>query len=170
MYMDSSTKTLATKPPGGDLARLRQRAVDQRFRASVAANTRAALTRILPPLVATGLLLVIWQALCSSPGATLPPPLKVLADTWELIIDPFFDRGAIDKGLFWHLYASLKRVAIGYALAAVVGVALGVLVGQSTLAFRGLDPLFQVLRTVPPLAWLPISLAAFRQADPSAIF
>jgi nitrate/nitrite transport system permease protein len=72
--------------------------------------------------------------------------------------------------MFWHLAASLKRVALGYSLAAVVGVALGVLIGQSSLAYRGLDPIFQVLRTVPPLAWLPISLAAFKQADPSAIF
>jgi nitrate/nitrite transport system permease protein len=45
-----------------------------------------------------------------------------------------------------------------------------VLIGQSTLALRGLDPIFQVLRTVPPLAWLPLSLAAFKNAEPSAIF
>jgi nitrate/nitrite transport system permease protein len=49
-------------------------------------------------------------------------------------------------------------------------VALGALVGQSQWAMRGLDPIFQVLRTVPPLAWLPISLAAFRDSAPSAIF
>ncbi len=87
-----------------------------------------------------------------------------------LIVDPFFDKGNLDKGLFWHIFSSLKRVAIGFSLAAIVGIALGVLIGQSTLAFRGLDPIFQVLRTVPPLAWLPLSLAAFRNADPSAIF
>src|SRR5262249_49135331 len=149
---------------------LKRVTIDRTRLRAIASAARGLTARVLPPLVAITLLLVVWQALCSSPGATLPPPLKVLCDTWELIVDPFFDRGAIDKGLFWHLYASLKRVAIGYALAAVAGIALGVLVGQSTLAFRGLDPLFQVLRTVPPLAWLPISLAAFRQADPSAIF
>jgi nitrate/nitrite transport system permease protein len=65
---------------------------------------------------------------------------------------------------------SLQRVAIGFGLAAVVGIALGSLIGQSIWAMRGLDPVFQVLRTVPPLAWLPISLAAFRDASPSAIF
>jgi len=94
----------------------------------------------------------------------------VLRDTWELIADPFFDRGGIDKGLFWHLSASLQRVALGYVLASVAGVALGTLVGQSVWAMRGLDPIFQVLRTVPPLAWLPLSLAAFRDGQPSAIF
>jgi nitrate/nitrite transport system permease protein len=87
-----------------------------------------------------------------------------------LIFDPFFDRGGIDRGLFWHLSASLQRVAMGYAMAAVAGVALGTLIGQSMWAMRGLDPIFQVLRTVPPLAWLPLSLAAFRQGHPAAIF
>ena len=70
----------------------------------------------------------------------------------------------------WQLLASLERVAYGYALAVVVGVALGVLVGQSTWAMRGLDPLFQILRTVPPLAWLPLSLAGFKDSHPSALF
>ena len=55
-------------------------------------------------------------------------------------------------------------------LAVIVGVSLGVLVGQSTLAMRGLDPIFQVLRTVPPLAWLPLSLAGFQDSQPSALF
>jgi nitrate/nitrite transport system permease protein len=125
---------------------------------------------VLPPafVIATGL--VLWEMLCRNAGATLPPPSKVLDDTWELIIDPFFDRGGLDRGLFWHMSASLQRVAIGYALASAVGVLLGTLVGQSTWAMRGLDPIFQVLRTVPPLAWLPLSLAAFRNGQPSAIF
>lgn len=127
-------------------------------------------SRVLPPLLFLALAFVIWEIACSSPKATLPPPSKVVADTWELIIDPFFDKGGLNKGMFWHLASSLKRVAVGFAIAASVGIALGVLIGQSTLAFRGLDPIFQVLRTVPPLAWLPLSLAAFRHADPSAIF
>jgi nitrate/nitrite transport system permease protein len=126
--------------------------------------------RVVPPMVVIALTLLVWELLCRKAGATLPPPSRVLNDTWELIVDPFFDRGGLDKGLFWHLSASLQRVALGYALACLVGVALGTLVGQSTWAMRGLDPIFQVLRTVPPLAWLPLSLAAFRNGQPSAIF
>jgi nitrate/nitrite transport system permease protein len=125
---------------------------------------------VVPPVVVIALLLVIWELLCRRAGSTLPPPSRVINDTWELIVDPFFDHGGLDKGLFWHLSASLQRVALGYALASLVGVALGTLVGQSTWAMRGLDPIFQVLRTVPPLAWLPLSLAAFRNGQPSAIF
>jgi nitrate/nitrite transport system permease protein len=136
----------------------------------ILARTGAVTTHVLPPLIVIALTLLVWELLCRRAGATLPPPSRVLADTWELIVDPFFDRGGIDKGLFWHMSASLQRVAFGYALAAVAGVLLGTLVGQSTWAMRGLDPIFQVLRTVPPLAWLPLSLAAFRNGQPSAIF
>lgn len=125
---------------------------------------------VAPPIVVLAIALAIWELLCRRTGAALPPPSRVIKDTWELIVDPFFDHGGIDKGLFWHLSASLQRVALGYALACVAGVALGTLVGQSTWAMRGLDPIFQVLRTVPPLAWLPLSLAAFRDGQPSAIF
>jgi nitrate/nitrite transport system permease protein len=127
-------------------------------------------SRVLPPLITLILIVGLWQFLCSSPGSSLPAPSKILSSSWELITNPFYDRGNLDKGLFWHLLASLKRVAVGFSLAASIGIALGVLVGQSVMAHRGLDPIFQVLRTVPPLAWLPLSLAAFRNADPSAIF
>ena len=126
--------------------------------------------RILPPVVCIAVLIGLWELLCSQPGASLPPPSVVVTKSWELIVNPFFDRGGLEKGMFWHLIASLQRVGIGFVLAAVAGIALGVLIGQSTLAMRGLDPLFQVLRTIPPLAWLPLSLAAFRDKDPSAIF
>jgi nitrate/nitrite transport system permease protein len=138
--------------------------------ARIAAAVRRLAARVLPPLVVIALALLVWEIACRKAGATLPPPSRVVNDTWDLIVDPFFIRGGIDRGLFWHLAASLQRVALGYALASVAGVALGTLVGQSVWAMRGLDPVFQVLRTVPPLAWLPLSLAAFRDGQPSAIF
>jgi nitrate/nitrite transport system permease protein len=131
---------------------------------------RGFMTHVVPPLIVIGILLIIWQMLGSRPGAALPAPSKVVQDTWELIVHPFYDHGGNDVGIAWQLLASLKRVAYGYSLAVIVGVSLGVLVGQSTWALRGLDPVFQVLRTVPPLAWLPISLAGFRDGHPSAIF
>ncbi|MFG1428924.1 nitrate ABC transporter permease [Xanthobacter sp. VTT E-85242] len=125
---------------------------------------------VVPPFIVLVLLVGLWQVLCSSPTSPLPAPSSILQNSWELISNPFYDRGGLDKGLFWHILASLQRVAIGYSLAAVAGVGLGTLIGQSTWAMRGLDPLFQVLRTVPPLAWLPLSLAAFRDGQPAAIF
>jgi nitrate/nitrite transport system permease protein len=69
-----------------------------------------------------------------------------------------------------QIAASLGRVAIGFFLAAIVGIGLGILIGSNSFMYDALDPIFQVLRTIPPLAWLPISLAAFRDSQPSAIF
>jgi nitrate/nitrite transport system permease protein len=131
---------------------------------------RETAVRVVPPLIVVALMLLFWELVCRRAGSTLPPPSRVYKETKELIFDPFFDHGGIDKGLFWHLSASLQRVALGYSLAAITGIALGTLVGQSMWAMRGLDPIFQVLRTIPPLAWLPLSLAAFRDGQPSAIF
>lgn len=130
---------------------------------------QALVQRVLPPVVIIALLGALWELLCSSPAPCCRPS-QVLRDTWELIANPFYDHGGNDVGMAWQILASLERVAYGYALAVVAGIALGVLVGQSTWAMRGLDPVFQVLRTVPPLAWLPISLAGFQDSAPSAIF
>ena len=125
---------------------------------------------LVPPIIVLVALLAVWEIATQGVDSSLPPPSKVLKDTWPLIIDPFFDNGGTDVGLFWQIAASLERVATGFSLSAIAGIALGVLIGQSTFAYRGLDPIFQILRTVPPLAWLPISLAAFKDSDPSAIF
>lgn len=133
-------------------------------------RTRQAIVSVLPLTISLVVLGVIWQIACDHPTATLPAPTKIWADCHELILRPFYIRGGLDRGLGWHLIASLQRVAGGFSLAVVAGISLGLLLGTSQLAMRGLDPIFQVLRTVPPLAWLPLSLAGFREAQPSAIF
>jgi len=125
---------------------------------------------LVPPIIVIALMLVVWQVACSSPTSSLPPPSQVWNEAYDLIAHPFFDNGPQDIGLAWRVLISLQRVAMGFGMAAVVGVALGALVGQSVWAMRGLDPVFQILRTVPPLAWLPLSLAAFRDSNPSALF
>lgn len=130
----------------------------------------AAARNIVPPLVVVLMILGVWQLACSHPGASLPAPSQIWTDSADLITSPFFNNGPQDIGLAWRVLISLERVAIGFGLAALVGVILGAVVGQSVWAMRGLDPIFQVLRTVPPLAWLPLSLAAFRDSNPSAIF
>lgn len=128
------------------------------------------LPELIPPAIAIAIFLVVWQLFSWTPGATLPGPIKVIQDTWILIFWPFYDRGGIDKGLFWQIFASLQRVAISYSLAAVVGIGLGILIGTNKIMSKALDPIFQLLRTVPPLAWVPISLAALRQNEPAALF
>jgi nitrate/nitrite transport system permease protein len=126
--------------------------------------------RLVPPLLVIGVALICWQLACSAPGSSLPPPSQIWTESGELITNPFYDYGQGDVGLAWRILSSLQRVAIGFGLAAFVGVLVGAVVGQSVWVMRGVDPIFQILRTVPPLAWLPLSLAAFRDSNPSAIF
>lgn len=128
------------------------------------------MVRVIPAVIVISLLVGLWQITCSRPDSNLPSATTVFEETRYLIENPFYDNGGTDVGMGWQLLASLKRVAIGYSLAVIAGVALGILVGQSVWAMRGLDPLFQVLRTVPPLAWLPLSLAGFQDSQPSALF
>ena len=125
---------------------------------------------VVPPLLTLLAILGLWQAAIGDSYGGLPSPVQVWTDSKDLILNPFFDHGGVDKGLFWHVLTSLKRVGVGFSISAICGVMLGVLIGSNRWAHRGLDPIFQVLRTVPPLAWLPISLAAFREAQPSALF
>ncbi|WP_084627559.1 nitrate ABC transporter permease [Elstera litoralis] len=151
---------LPSTPPGLTLPRL----------PAFAAIGKSVAARVLPPLVMLVVLIGLWELAASGPKAALPSPSLIIQQSFDLIVDPFYDRGGLDKGLFWHILASLTRVGQGFAIAAVVGILTGVLLGQSQMAMRGLDPLFQILRTIPPLAWLPLSLAAFRDSNPSAIF
>jgi len=134
---------------------------------------------VLPTAFMLAFLLAFWTLACG-PESALPGPSRVWAESHDVIMHPLKGvefHGLIpdiqdggDVGIGAHIMKSLGRVLKGYTLAAIVGVALGMLVGTNKYAFRALDPLFQVLRTVPPLAWLPISLAIFQQAQPSAIF
>jgi len=129
------------------------------------------ISKVLPPLFGLFIFLMLWELLCLIPSFQLPGPIETIRETWDpFIIHPFFDNGDSDKGLGWQILTSLGRVALGFSLAAIVGVVSGILIGVNKFLYNAVDPIFQVLRTVPPLAWLPISLAAFQQANPSAIF
>ncbi len=127
---------------------------------------------VLPYLVCIGGFLLVWQALSLILGTgRLPGPINVITDTWDPYINqPFFDNGGTSKGLGWQILISLQRVALGYGLAAIVGIAIGGLLGLNRFIGKGFDPVIQVLRTVPPLAWFPISLMVFQNANTSAIF
>jgi bicarbonate transport system permease protein len=127
---------------------------------------------VLPPLIGIFSFLILWQ-ICSMTGLIkLPPPSSLWTDerTRVYLMYPFFDRGGTDVGLFWQAVASLQRVLIGYSLAAFVGIGVGIIIGLNSFWNKALDPLFQFLRTVPPLAWVPLALAALQQNQPAALF
>lgn len=127
---------------------------------------------IMPPLVGTLAFLLLWQLISMSGVTRLPGPLTLFTDqrTRDLLFYPFYDLGGLDKGLFWQTGASLWRVAQGYTLAAIVGISVGVLVGMYPVLDKALDPLFQFLRMIAPLAWVPIALVTLQQPERAAIF
>ncbi|MFN4264220.1 MAG: nitrate ABC transporter permease [Aquabacterium sp.] len=127
------------------------------------------LLQILSPIAGLALLVGIW-ALLTMKSTTFPTPLA----TWEaavaLFSDPFYSNGPNDQGIGWNILFSLKRVAMGFGLAALVGIPLGFLIGRSQIASSMLNPIISLLRPVSPLAWLPIGLLVFKSADPAAIW
>lgn len=127
---------------------------------------------LIPPIIGIAAFLLVWQLFSSSGLTRLPGPLSLWTNqrTRELMLYPFYDRGGLDKGLFWQTLASLGRVAQGYTAAAVVGISVGVMVGTNPWLNKATYPIFQFLRMVAPLAWVPIALVALQQNQPAAIF
>jgi nitrate/nitrite transport system permease protein len=122
-------------------------------------------------LVGSAIVLVaLWQAAVMAVGESLPGPRATSATLWAMLSDPFYDRGPNDKGIGLQLFASLRRVFLGFALGTVVAVPLGVLLGGSRIARRVIDPIVQVLRPVSPLAWFPLGLVALSSAPYAAVF
>ena len=130
---------------------------------------REFMSGVLPPLIGIALFIGFWAAV-SSQTQYLPGPTAVWTAAVELFADPFYKHGPNDVGVGWLLLHSLQRVAIGFGLAAAVGIPLGFMIGRFAFMNRATAPIIGVLRPVSPLAWLPIGLATFQAADPSAIF
>ncbi|MBW4520402.1 MAG: nitrate ABC transporter permease [Scytolyngbya sp. HA4215-MV1] len=124
---------------------------------------------LLPAFGFIGVLL-LWWVIASARSELIPTPPQALAANWDYILHPFYQRGPGDLGIGWLLLASLRRVLLGFGLGAIVAIPVGFLVGMSRSAMLALNPIIQVFKPVSPLAWLPIALAIFNLADPSAIF
>ncbi len=123
--------------------------------------------RLVPALLGMGLLIVVWQiAALNSKG--FPTPLSTLDSAITLFADPFYNAGPNDQGIGWNVLASLQRVAVGFGLAAIVGIPAGFLIGRFTFLARMFNPLVALLRPVSPLAWLPIGLLLFQKAEPAS--
>jgi nitrate ABC transporter permease subunit len=120
---------------------------------------------LIAPIVCTFIFLALWQIIFNAPDTKMPGPIKVISQTGGAIVNGFGE-----GGIWLQLFESLKRVAVGYTMAAVIGVGVGVAIGVNRFLRLGFDPLIQILRTIPPLAWLPISLAIFQDGKPAAVF
>ncbi len=126
--------------------------------------------KILAPIAGMALLIGIWGLLTMKGDSSIPTP----KDTWDaavvLFSDPFYNNGPNDQGIGWNVWYSLKRVAMGFGLAALVGIPMGFIIGRFSFVSSMLNPIISLLRPVSPLAWLPIGLLVFKSADPAAIW
>ncbi len=106
----------------------------------------------------------------SAGASALPTPAAVGRVILGHLADPFFDKGPNNKGIGIQLGYSIARVFVGFAIAVIVAVPLGFLIGMSPLLHRALDPFIQVLRPISPLAWMPLALYTIKDSALSAIF
>jgi nitrate/nitrite transport system permease protein len=110
-----------------------------------------------------------WAAI-SRYGGRIPDPLTVGAAAAKIFADPFYSKGPNDQGIGWNVLSSLKRVGIGFGLAALVGIPLGFMIGRWRFLSGMAAPIIALLKPVSPLAWLPIGLLIFKAANPAAIY
>ncbi|MFM0199586.1 ABC transporter permease subunit [Paraburkholderia fungorum] len=99
-----------------------------------------------------------------------PSPAEFAHEAARQLAHPFRDNGPNDKGVGIQLGYSLVRVAAGYAIALLVAVPLGFVIGMSRLAFLAFNPFIQVLKPISPLAWMPIALYTIKSSSASAVF
>ena len=116
----------------------------------------------LPAIAVMAVLIAVWWcAVIATHSLIFPTPWAVVTGTWELI----------ENGTLWqHISASVMRVAIGFGLAVCVAVPLGLWMGWMRGAYRTLNPLFQILRPISPIAWIPIAILWFGVGDASPIY
>jgi len=129
----------------------------------------AVVQRVVPGIVGILLFLLLWQGVAQWVG-NFPGPAKVWDSAVKLFSDPFYQKGPNDQGIGWNIISSLKRVGIGFGLAALVGIPLGFVIGRFATMDRMTAPIISILRPVSPLAWLPIGLMVFKAANPAAIW
>ncbi|WP_088142281.1 nitrate ABC transporter permease [Achromobacter xylosoxidans] len=129
----------------------------------------SALRAVVGPVAGFALFVLVWQVV-----AMRIPEIPTPGVTWraavELFSDPFYDNGPNDKGIGWNLLASLQRVAVGFGLAALVGIPAGFAIGRYAAVRAMFSPIVSLLRPVSPLAWLPLGLLLFKAANPAAIW
>jgi len=114
------------------------------------------------PLVAAALVLAIWHYSVVFTGTKVfPSPMNVKAGVVELL----------RKHVLWaDIGDSLRRVAIGFSAAVLIGIPLGLMLGWTPAANQVVNPVLQILRPISPIAWIPVAIIFFGIGDRAAIF
>lgn len=156
--LDAISRPPLTSLPAGQGA--------QSARASWRERLRDPLLAIIFPIV----VLLFWHlASYGRQYSLIPPPSDVARSLYDLAFGGIYD-DAYSRTLHVHLLASLSRVYGGFAIAALLAVPLGLLIGRISIVRRLLDPTLQVLRPIPVTAWLPLSMIIFGLGPRSAFF
>jgi nitrate/nitrite transport system permease protein len=124
---------------------------------------------VLAPMVGLAAFIALW-ALVAKQGGRLPGPEVVWSAALQIFSDPFYSKGPNDQGIGWNVLMSLKRVGIGFGMAALVGIPLGFMIGRFRFFSGMAAPIIALLKPVSPLAWLPIGLLLFKAANPASIY
>jgi nitrate/nitrite transport system permease protein len=156
-----------TKAP--DRPRRSERLANQGYRIGTRSRINAWLLKALPPVLGLAFLVLVWQII-SAKNSAFPSPAVTFDEALRLFADPFYSKGPNDQGIGWNILASLKRVAVGFGMAAAVGIPLGFMIGRFKFLAGMFNPVISLLKPVSPLAWLPIGLLVFKAADPAAIW
>lgn len=120
------------------------------------------LKKVGAPVALLALLIAVWWLVVVQSGSVIfPTPLQVVTGTLELIAD----------GTLWdHIGSSLMRVGTGFLAAVAVAVPLGLWMGRVDGAYMTLNPVFQILRPISPIAWIPLAILWFGVGNASPIF
>src|SRR6185369_10511471 len=113
--------------------------------------------------------IALWEIVARQ-GGRIPGPGVVWKAAVVIFSDPFYSKGPNDQGIGWNVLSSLKRVGIGFGLAALVGIPLCFMIGRFKFLSDMAAPIIALLKPVSPLAWLPIGLLVFKAANPAAIY
>jgi NitT/TauT family transport system permease protein len=123
---------------------------------------RKKMNNALPSIIVMAVLVALWWAIVVyTESAIFPTPQGVVMGTLEL---------ARDGTLWEHIGASLMRVGAGFGLAVLFAIPLGLWMGWVHGAFVTLNPLFQILRPISPIAWIPIAILWFGVGNASPIY
>jgi nitrate/nitrite transport system permease protein len=146
---------------------------------------RFGLDAVLLPLVGVFMCLIVWSGISGKSvttktkddwgdvvtttrrtgiSADLPGPMETWEKSRSYILNPLAKRGELDQGILRFTWLSLTLVVQGYVIALVIGTPLGFCLGLSKTFGKMFDPIFQILRPVSPLAWLPLGMVLFLSA------
>ena len=132
--------------------------------------SKQSIINIVAPAMGLTLLVGLWALVSLSSTNNFPSPADTFLQAIDVFSDPFYSKGPNDQGVGWNVLSSLKRVAMGFGLAALVGIPAGFVIGRFEFMSRMFNPLISLMRPVSPLAWLPIGLLVFKGAHPAAIW